>query len=161
MKKLLLFITGLMFVQVAFCQVDRFRGDVIIDGELKVANSIIPVEVASIITSSQLLSGDSIVIINDSITEVISVSAELVFGTTPYSVISTDTIFIKTLSGVGVIKVAGIEPTFMELTENKISGGPVSTQQSDGKIYWIDIPSGLLSGGDSGLIVYTRIQKRD
>lgn len=147
--------------KLSFGQVDRFRGDVIIDGELTVSNSIVPVEYVNIISSSQLLSGDSILIVNDSITEIERISAELVFGTTAYTLNSSDTILVKTLSGSDTVRIAGIEASFLELTEDKITGSPVSTQKSDGKIYWIDIPSGLFTLGDSGLIIYTKVKRRN
>ena len=161
MKKIFNIIIGLLFVQLAFGQVDRFRGDVIIDGELTVSNSIIATDQVDIITSSQILNGDSVNIIDGTNYILRSLSIELVFGTTPYTTNTTDTVKVRTISGTDTINLVYLEPSFLELASDRWTDIYIDVPETNAEIYWIEFPSGVFSVGDSGLIVYSEIKRRN
>ncbi len=104
------------------------------------------------VTSSQMLSGDSIVCLIGARKAVIS---ELVVvytpNTTPYTTTgSTDTVFIYSKTDVGNKKLAAINDNIFDETLATPSAASSGTPGSmiDSCLYWIDIPSSKYTLGD-------------
>ena len=110
------------------------------------------------ISSSNIINGDSLLFISDTLTMCeLEFTLRLTGGSTEYTDNSaTDTIFIKTYAEGEAVNVGYFENAAFtgNWTAPKFSSGIVTTQLTDGKYYWLDIPASKLTGGDYTYILY-------
>lgn len=169
MKKLFIFCALLIISASVFSQVDTVNngtapgsgdGEYLYTAFQKINDAITHInnELYTIdtVTASQLLAGDSILYVNDTNKLASSLIIEYVYNGDPYTISTTDTVKFKTQRSSADVFVIGLSDDLFTQESSFRFSVALEIPEDDTGLFWLDIPTGKLTAGDSYLIVHLK-----
>ena len=134
------------------------NGDLTTTGSLTI-NLITEVWDSVQISSSEIVNGDSIILVDSEKTVLTEIIIDYQYLTSAYTSNSSDSVLIKTKVGNDNVNLAYISNEFFLSEDSKYTSTHVNTVDTDGEYYWLQIPSGKYIGGGGSMNIYYKYKK--